>query len=120
MDKLVLTGMQFFGHHGVFPEENKLGQRFLVDLELYFPLHSAGKSDSLEETVNYADVYETVRGITEDQTFQLIEALAEHIAIRVLQTYTIINEITVRVHKPHPPFKVFFEGVAIEIHRKRA
>lgn len=119
-DRMMLKGMSFFGNHGVFPEENKLGQRFYVDAELYFPLEQAGRSDRLEDTVNYADIYEVIKQIVEQKTFKLIEALAEDIASVLLQTYTSINEITVRVVKPHPPFAIVFDGVTVEIHRKRA
>lgn len=120
MDKMTLSRMEFFGYHGVFAEENKLGQRYYVDIELFLPLREAGESDELEKTVNYAEVFETVKSIVEGKPFKLIEALAERVASVVLQSYTIINEITVRVVKPHPPFAVIFEGVTVEIHRKRA
>lgn len=120
MDKLSMKNMAFYGNHGVFPEENKLGQRYYVDIELYFPLDKPGNSDRIEDTVNYAEVYELIRRIVEQKTFKLIEALAEAIASEVLQTYTNINEITVRVLKPHPPVAIHFDGVAVEIHRKQA
>ncbi|WP_028551939.1 dihydroneopterin aldolase [Paenibacillus sp. UNC451MF] len=120
MDKIVMNGMQFYGYHGVFPEENKLGQRYQVDVEMHLPLDKPGASDHLEDTINYAEAYEIVKNIVEKETFKLIEALAEQVASKLLQTYTSINEITVRVLKPHPPVAIFFEGVAVEIHRKRA
>ncbi|QGQ93714.1 dihydroneopterin aldolase [Paenibacillus psychroresistens] len=119
MDKIILTRMAFYGYHGVFAEENKLGQQFYIDAELSLPLDEAGRSDELEHTVNYAEVYHTIQGIVEGKTFRLLEALAENIASTLLQTYTSINEIKVRVIKPHPPFKIFFEGVTVEITRKR-
>jgi dihydroneopterin aldolase len=120
VDKIIMSRMAFYGYHGVFPEENKLGQQFYVDLELSLPLEQAGRSDSLEYTVNYAEIYDTVQSIVEQKTYRLIEALAENIASVLLQTYTSINEITVRVIKPNPPFRIFFEGVTVEITRKRA
>jgi dihydroneopterin aldolase len=120
MDKIMLTGMEFYGYHGVFPEENKLGQRFLVDVELFLPLDRAGRTDQIDDTINYAEVFFLIQRIVEGRTFKLIETLAEHIATELLQTYTNINELTVRVMKPHPPFNVHFQGVAVEIHRKRA
>ncbi|TDF91564.1 dihydroneopterin aldolase [Paenibacillus piri] len=120
MDKIVMSGMQFYGYHGVFPEENKLGQRYHVDVELHLPLDKPGQSDSIDDTINYAEAYEIIKQIVEGQVFKLIEALAEHIASRLLQTYTSINEITVRVLKPHPPVAMVFNGVTVEIHRKRA
>lgn len=112
--------MQFYGYHGVFPEENKLGQRYQVDVELHLPLDKPGTTDSIEDTINYAEAYELIKSIVEGETFKLIEALAERVALQLLQTYTSINEITVRVLKPHPPVAMFFDGVTVEIHRKRA
>ncbi|MBO9605936.1 MAG: dihydroneopterin aldolase [Paenibacillaceae bacterium] len=119
-DKISLSRMQFYAHHGVFPEENKLGQRYMLDLDLYLPLDQAGRSDNLEDTINYADVYARVKAIVEGRAYKLIEALAERVAEDLLQTYTSINELTVRVVKPHPPFAIFFDGVTVEIHRKRS
>ncbi|CAM3691961.1 dihydroneopterin aldolase [Marinicrinis lubricantis] len=119
MDKIVLSQMRFYGYHGVFPEETKLGQRFMVDVKLFLDLTSAGRTDRLEETVNYASVTETIRGIVEGKPFKLIEALAERIAAAVLGEYEIIQAITVRVLKPDPPFDIHFQGVSVEIHRKR-
>ena len=120
MDKIILTGMQFYGYHGVFPEENKLGQRFIVDAVLMLPLEAAGRNDDLNSTINYAEVYQLIKNITEGRVYQLIEALAENIASELLHTYTSIHEVTVRVLKPDPPFNVHFQGVAVEINRKRA
>lgn len=120
MDKMQLSRMQFYGYHGVFPEENKLGQRFYVDLALSLDLSEAGRTDDLDKTVNYAEVYERVKNIVEGRTFRLIEALAENIASDVLHQYTNVNDVTVRVIKPHPPFDIHFDGVAVEINRKRA
>jgi dihydroneopterin aldolase len=111
--------MMFYGFHGVFPDENKLGQQFYVDAELSLSLAEAGHSDELEHTVNYAKVYHTVQDLVEGKSYRLIEALAENIASTLLQTYTSIYEIKVRVIKPHPPFKIFFDGVTVEITRKR-
>lgn len=120
IDTMRLSRMQFYGYHGVFPEENKLGQRFYVDLELSLDLSKAGQTDDLEQTVNYAEVYERVKRIVEGKPFRLIEALAENVASDVLHQYTSVNDVTVRVVKPHPPFDIHFDGVTVEINRKRA
>jgi dihydroneopterin aldolase len=119
VDKIILSKMMFYGYHGVFPEENKLGQQYIVDAELSLSLIEAGRSDELEQTINYAEIYHTVQEIVEGKCFRLIEALAENIASTLLQTYTSINEIKLRVTKPHPPFKIFFDGVTVEITRKQ-
>jgi dihydroneopterin aldolase len=119
MDRIELRGMSFYGFHGVFPEENKLGQAFYVDLTLGLDLQEAGLHDDLELTVNYASVYYQTKIIVEGKPFKLIEALAEHIASKLLHTYTIVSEIQVRVTKPNPPFDVHFDGVTVDIVRKR-
>ncbi|MGM1050465.1 dihydroneopterin aldolase [Paenibacillus sp. N3/727] len=119
MDKMILRGMEYYGYHGVFEEERKLGQRFYVDLELELDLSKAGATDDLTQTVNYAEVHELLQGIMRDESFKLIEALAEHIASKVLDTYTSIDALTVKLTKPHPPFDIHFEGVTVELHRTR-
>lgn len=119
MDKIGLRQMEFYGYHGVFPEENKLGQRFVVDVELVLDLREAGRTDDLSATISYPDVCKLIQSIVEKRRFRLIEALAECIATSVLETYTIVNEIAVRVVKPHPPVDVHFEGVYVDIRRKR-
>jgi len=118
-DKLILSGMRFYGYHGVYPEENKLGQLFVVDLALRLPLDEAGRRDDLSRTVNYAEVAALVRRLVEGERFRLIEALAEHIARAVLDTYSMIEEVTVRVTKPNPPVDLHFDGVTAELSRRR-
>lgn len=119
MDKMTLTRMEFYGYHGVFEEERKLGQRFYVDLDMLIDLYPAGSTDDLTKSVNYAEVFYTVKEVVEKRSFQLIETLTENIASAVLDTYTKINEVTVRVIKPHPPFDIHFQGVTVEIRRTR-
>lgn len=119
MDKMIVRRMEYYGYHGVFAEERKLGQRFYVDLELELDLEEAGKNDDLSKTVNYAEVHILVKEIVEKKSFKLIEALAECIATSVLDTYTSVDALTVAVTKPHPPFDIHFEGVTVEIRRSR-
>lgn len=119
MDRLILRRMEFFGYHGVFPEENRLGQKFLVDLELSLDLSRSASSDDVKDTVNYADVYAMVKEIVEGPPVKLIETLAEKIASKVLGTYTIVYEAAVSVTKPHPPLDITFGGVTVELRRRR-
>lgn len=120
MDAIRLSRMQFYGRHGVFPEENRLGQRFVVSLEMKLDLAEAGRTDDLAHTVDYSAVYELVKSVVEGEPCKLIEALAETIASRVLDAYAKIHEVTVRVVKPHPPFDAIFDGVEVELTRARS
>jgi dihydroneopterin aldolase len=119
MDTMKLERIQLYGRHGVYPEENRLGQRFYVSLELKLDLGAAGRTDDLEQTVNYAEVYALVKSVVEGEPFKLIEALAETLATRILDAYAKIHEVTVRVLKPHPPFDIVFDGVTVELTRRR-
>ncbi|MDU5144745.1 MAG: dihydroneopterin aldolase [Paenibacillus dendritiformis] len=118
-DRMQLHRMEFFGKHGVFAEERALGQRWVVDLDLQIDLQKAGQSDKLEDSINYAEVFYSVKSIVEEQSYLLVEALAERIAETLLEGYPAIHEAHVRVTKPHPPFDIHFQGVTIDITRAR-
>ncbi len=120
MDKIFFREMMFYGYHGAFPEENKLGQRFLVDLELALSLAPAGETDDLGKTVDYGEVYQLVQAEVEGKPYALIEALAEGIARRLLDTFPLLKEVTVRVTKPDPPIPGHYRSVGVEISRSRS
>lgn len=111
--------MQFYGFHGLFAEENKLGQRFNVDLELFVDLQKAGQTDYMDDSVHYGHVYETVKAIVEGEQKNLIEAVAENIAEAILGNFTKVNACQVRVVKPDAPIPGHFESVAVEIYREK-
>jgi dihydroneopterin aldolase len=115
-DKIIIKGMEFYGYHGVLPGEQEIGQRFVVDIELIAYLEHQARLDELAETIDYADVYGLVERIVTDERFNLIEALAERIAQAVLSRYS-VEEVMVRVKKPHAPLGGIFKYVGVEIHR---
>jgi len=115
-DAIRLRNMRFYAYHGLYPEENRLGQRFEVDLELVSDLRRAGCDDDIDQSINYADVYEHVAAVVTQQRFKLVEAVAEHIAERVGTAYAPLT-LTVRVRKPHPPVPGDFDGIEVEITR---
>lgn len=115
----MLTGMRFYGYHGVYEEEAKLGQAFLVDVELYLDLREAGEHDEIRHTVDYGKIYQTVKGIVEGRPFRLIEALAEQVAKEVLK-HRNAREVVVRIHKPKAPIPGPIDGVTVEIRRGRS
>lgn len=119
MDKILLQGMAFFGYHGVLPEENRLGQKFFVDIELYLDLKNAGRGDDLNSSINYGEVYEQVKDIVENRRFKLIEALAEEISSHLFNNYSILKEVMVRVRKPEAPVPGIYDYFGVEIQRKR-
>jgi dihydroneopterin aldolase len=119
MDRMMLKRMVFYGYHGVYPEENKLGQKYIVDLDLRLDLSRAAQSDDVEDTINYAEIHAVVKAIVEGAPVKLIETLTEKIASALLGTYTSIIKATVSVTKPNPPFDITFDGVTVELRRQR-
>ncbi len=117
-DKIIAQGMQFFGCHGVLPEEKKKPQPFVVDVEMSLDLAPAGRSDNLADTVSYDEVFHTVRRIVENCSFNLIEALAETIAEKLLSDFA-VQEVEVTVYKPQAPVEGKFNYFAIKIKRFR-
>lgn len=118
MGKIIMAEMAFYGYHGVLPQEKELGQRFVVDVELYLDLRHAGQSDDPERTVSYADAWELVRQVVTGPPCKLIEAVAENIAARLLEQFP-LQAVLVRVKKPSAPIPGHFSYMGVEIKRSR-
>lgn len=117
MDKIIIDNLEIFAYHGVFPEETKLGQKFLVSLILYLDTRKAGISDDLAHSVNYGEVSHFAAKCLTERTFRLIEAAAEHLAEQLLCTYS-IEAVTVTLKKPWAPIGLPLESVGVEVTRK--
>jgi dihydroneopterin aldolase len=119
-DEILLEGMHFYAYHGVNPEERALGQRFTVDVTLAADLRRAGRSDDLGDTVSYSAVYKLVRGIVEGEPRQLIEAVAEAIAVEILTNFPPVQRVSVTVRKPEVPMKgSMLDAAGVRITRSR-
>ena len=118
MDKIYINNLEFIGFHGVFPEEKKLGQKFLVSLELIVDTREAGKTGDLTKSVHYGLVAQDVEKIFLEKSIDLIETCAEVIAEEILKKYELVKEIKVIIKKPWAPLQMHFEDVAVEINRK--
>jgi dihydroneopterin aldolase len=117
MDRLLLHGMVFFGHHGAGAAERELGQRFVVDVELEADLRQAGRSDRLDDTVDYPSAYRAVQEVVEGEPQNLLESVAERVADRMLE-FPLVQRATVRVSK-RPPLPSDFRAFAVEVRRAR-
>jgi dihydroneopterin aldolase len=116
-DRILLSGLRVRGHHGALPHEAELGQVFVVDLELDLDLAPAGRSDDLDETVDYGSLAGRVAEVVGGRPRKLLEALAEDLAQLVLADER-VGRVRVRVTKPQAPLPV--DGrVAVEIVRDR-
>lgn len=118
-DRIILSDLAFYGYHGVMLEENKLGQRFRIDLECGMDLTEAGKTDEVDKTISYADIYYLVRNATEETRYKLIEALAQHIVDRIFAEFSPIEWIRIKIRKPEAPVQATNGEFAVEIFRER-
>ncbi|BCJ87380.1 dihydroneopterin aldolase [Effusibacillus dendaii] len=119
MDKIILHRMEFYAYHGVFEEESKLGQKFLVDLELSTELSRAGQTDNLKDTLNYVHIYEIVKQTAQVERYRLIETVAETIASRILNRLSAVHSVQVTVTKVTPPLEGIMGGVSVQICRSK-
>jgi dihydroneopterin aldolase len=119
-DTIFIRGLVVHAHHGVMPHETKVGQRFVIDLELSVDLSGPSQTDRLADTVSYADVVETATGAFVDQNYRLVERAAGAVADAILSAFPRVTTVTIVVHKPHAPIAAIFDDVGVRLTRSRA
>lgn len=116
-DIINIDGLEIFANHGVLKEENSLGQKFYISIKMILDLEKAGKSDDLLNTINYAEVCDFTNKFVKENTYKLIETVAEKLAEKLLERYELIKEITISVKKPWAPIGYPIDCVSVEITR---
>lgn len=112
---IFIENMRFHARHGVLEQERLTGGDFLVSVNAVYPLAEAVKTDEVGDTLNYAEVYETVKEEME-QPSRLIEHVAGRIGNRLLEKMPKIGELTVRVVKENPPMGADCDGAGVQLH----
>jgi dihydroneopterin aldolase len=118
-DTIFIRGLLVHAHHGVMAHEEKVGQRFIIDIELAIDLAPAGSSDKLADTASYSAIVETVTHAFTRKSYRLLEAAAASIATAVLGAFPKITSVRVTVHKPHAPIAAIFNDVGVSVLRTR-
>jgi dihydroneopterin aldolase len=118
-DAIFITGLLIHAHHGVMPHEEKVGQRFVIDIEIAIDLAQAAASDKLVDTVSYAGIVEAATRAFTAKSYRLVEAAAGAIANEVLAAFPRVASARVTVHKPHAPIAAIFNDVGVTILRTR-
>lgn len=119
MDRIRLRGIDVYAHHGVHPAERELGQRFVIDVDLWADCAAAAAEDSRALALDYTAVHRRICDATAGTSFQLLEALALHLC-RVLLREFPVTEVAVTVQKPNPPIPNFLGEVSVTITRDRS
>lgn len=118
-DRIILKDLGFYGYHGVFAEEAKLGQRFFIDLELGVDLSPPASTDRLSTGISYAEIYDVVKSAFETRRMKLLEAVAQNIVDAIFEAFQGVNWVVIRVRKPEAPIAMVRGEAAIELHRQR-
>ena len=118
-DRIILKDLGFYGYHGVFAEEAKLGQRFFIDLEIGLDLSAPAQTDDLDSGISYAAIYDVVKATFEGERKKLIEALAHAITLALFNNFPALDWIIIRIRKPEAPIAMVRGEAAIELHRRR-
>lgn len=117
MDKITIKNLEVFANHGVFPEENALGQKFVLSAVLFTDTRMAGRTDALEYSVHYGDVSQFMTEFMQKHTFRLIEAAAEQLAEALLLAFPRLQAVRLELKKPWAPVRLPLETVSVEIER---
>lgn len=117
MDQIRIRGLECYARHGVYEEEKKLGQRFLVDAVLYTDTRQAGLTDRLEASTDYGSVSLFIIKELTEKRFDLIEAAAEHTVQQLLLNYPLVERAELELHKPQAPIPCSFQDVSVRIER---
>jgi len=116
MDKILAKGLCFRGCHGVLAQEKIIPQKFIIDLEMDTDFTQAVESDDISRTVDYSEVYNEIRQIIEEQSFNLLETLANYIATRLLEKFN-LQAVELTLYKPEAPVEGVFDYFAVKIKR---
>lgn len=117
-DRIEIEDLEVFANHGVFPEENTLGQKFLVSAVLYTDTRTAGRTDDLSDSVHYGRVSVFIENYLREHTFRLLERAAESLAEELLLTVPGLLGIRLKIKKPWAPIGLPLKTVSVEIDRQ--
>ncbi|MCR4648729.1 MAG: 2-amino-4-hydroxy-6-hydroxymethyldihydropteridine diphosphokinase [Lachnospiraceae bacterium] len=119
MDKIVITGLEVFAHHGVYEQEKLKGQKFIINAEFEIDTLTAGLSDEIDDTLDYGKVCEFINEYMVVNQFNLLEALINSLARKLLVTFERIKSLSLEICKPDAPIPVKFNTVSVKIKRSR-
>lgn len=112
--KIYLRNVRFHAFHGVLPQEGIVGNDYLVNLVLDYDFSSAMKTDDLQGTINYAEVYQKIR---EEMAVpsKLLEHVAGRIAHRLFSDFPEIQKLQLSITKVNPPMGADSDGAGVEV-----
>ena len=119
MDQLIIKDLVIFGHHGVFQEEKKLGQKFVLDLVIDLDLGEACETDNLESAINYAQLSHELTAVFQRENYDLIERAAHVLCSYILEHYPAVMQVDLTLKKPWAPVLLELKYPSVRIVRAR-
>ena len=117
MDTIRLNNIALFAYHGIAPEEQSLGQRFHLDVELRGDFTAVAR-DNVAHSIDYVAAYHTVEEAFTAKAYSLLEQAGWQVLQALFQAYP-VEEITLRVRKPTAPVGGILDGIELEMTRRR-
>ncbi|WP_017732122.1 dihydroneopterin aldolase [Nafulsella turpanensis] len=118
MGKISLEGMEFFAYHGFYDEEQKIGNKYAVDVEVETDLSRAGKKDALAETVNYEELYKLIAKVM-GKPARLLEAISYKIIEDIFAAFAAAHVVEVSISKFNPPIGGVCHRARVSIKKSR-
>ena len=118
MGKIVIEEMEFYAFHGHYQEEQIVGNRFLVDLELETDLSAPAQSDQLDDAVNYQQAYKIIKHEMRRTKSNLLENIAKRILDALFSEMEGIEKASIKIRKMHPPMGGPIQSVGVSMSRK--
>ena len=118
LDQIKIEGLEIFANHGVFPEENVLGQKFVISATLYTSTRTAGLTDDLTASIHYGEVSQMITRFVQEHTYKLLETVVENLARMLLLTLPSLQKVTLKIEKPWAPVGLPLKTVSVEITRE--
>ncbi len=116
-DKIVIKDLYVYAHHGVYKEENRLGQKFLVSAELYTDFTNASENDDLNLSVDYGCVCKKITEFMENNSFKLIETAAQRLTEMLLLNFQLLTGVKVEIKKPWAPIGLPLDTASVVLER---
>jgi len=117
MDCICIKNLEVYTKHGAFDEENRIGQKYAIDVELFLSTRTAGVCDDLSKSVDYGRVCHFISAFIKGHTYKIIETAAERLAEDILIEFPAISKLILTVKKPWAPVGLPIEEVSVRIER---
>lgn len=110
--QIILENIKIYAHHGVLPEENKIGTLYIINVEIDTDLWKATQSDHLHDTINYAEINDIIHQEMSIKS-QLLEHVAGRITSKIYEKFSQITHIKIKITKTAPPMHGETDGASI-------